>query len=153
MLVSKVIFSLHNICADFVLHCKQAINLKPGPLLIVKSDRRSYTVHPEWKIDTRFIFFIFFIFSLHLSWCLSLSLSYLSTTSSPCFCEVIWIGIVLRLLSWVLQHQNISFRSSAALLDPLFLELSSPGVGSMHSGADAVAFPQGDGCCGVYKAT
>lgn len=42
----------------------------------------------------------------------------------------------------------------------LFLEehraswpLFSLGTGSMHSGADAVAFPQGDGCCGVYKAT
>ncbi len=36
------------------------------------------------------------------------------------------------------------------LLTP-FLECLSDG--SMHSGADAVTFPQGDGCCGVYKAT
>lgn len=34
-----------------------------------------------------------------------------------------------------------------------FWECRSLSDGSMHSGADAVAFPQGDGCCGVYKAT
>lgn len=31
-----------------------------------------------------------------------------------------------------------------------FCSISS---GSMHSGFDAVAFPQGDGCCGVHEAT
>lgn len=127
-----------------MLHTKQAINLNHS-LSCRATD--TLTLCTENTKNIRFFFFLHCI-------CLSLCPPYpYQPLPSFCFAEVIWIwhGFVSSSLKrWNAEIPHLKI--AQWFLAPL-LECCSLGDGSMHSGPDAVAFPQGDGCCGVFKAT
>lgn len=108
------------------------------------SDTPPLTLWMKWKIDVEFFFHSFFLIS-----------SSQLVLVQPVFCFMLWWSHLFLLFfsSSVSSLHNAQKYLQKQLLDPFFSKKRSGGVGSMHGGADAVAFSQGDGCWEVYKAT
>lgn len=130
LLVSKVIFSAPNISTDSVLHTKQAINLNQDHSLSPRATG-FLGVYTDWKKG----------YLISSSSCFALVRL---LAASQVFCKGVWAS---RNLSHPLKCSIQACSTSPKI------ESCSISSGSMHSGFDAVAFPQGDGCCGVRKAT
>lgn len=141
-LVSKVIFPMPNISTDSVLHTKQVINLNQDPPLS-RLATGFLRVYRGWKKDAVFLFLPAFV---RISTLASahrvelVSVSYASMSTPP---HALYAGI-----------GNLSqngLRCPPPTAPTLFF--CSISTGSMQRGSDAVAFLQGDGCCGVHEAT